>query len=181
MIFYIHGLGGGEKSATYQGLKKHFADVVLLAYPSESAEYAENLRVISEKFFYRANFSENVVVVGTSLGGFFATKLADLCAEHELPRLRLLLVNPAATPFKTASGLGYPKELVDTYKGVEISHNAGVKKIVVLADDDELLNPDETAAILSPCRLERFARGGHSCWNTLGGNIAEFVRELEGA
>ena len=56
-----------------------------------------------------------------------------------------------------------------------------MKKIVVLADDDELLNPDETAAILSPCRMERFARGGHSCWNALGGDIAGFVRELEGA
>lgn len=181
-ILYIHGLGGGLQSATYAGLRRHFDGVDILLYPSQTATFGENLAIIKRGFSERVpdSYRGKVLIVGTSLGGFFATKLADFLASSgfDVSRLRLMLVNPAAVPYETAKLLDYPQELSSTYEGETILKNEGVKKVVVLTADDEVLDPSRARGLLEPADIRVFERGGHSCWNALELELVPIVRSL---
>ena len=179
-VFYVHGLGGGLHSSTYLGLQEHFNDVECLVYPSETMGYSENLKTIADKFFdtYKG---EKTLIVGTSLGGFFSTKLIEEIRSRnfDMNNLRLLIVNPAINPYKIGVlKESYPQELVATYKGIEISQAESVEKALVLAMDDELLDAQLTSQKLSAWRQFKFAEGGHSCWNTLGKEIIKIAEDL---
>ncbi len=177
-IFYVHGLGGGVKSSTYIGLCKYFYDVEILEYPSETATFDENFKIICDKFFDKVG-SEIFWIIGTSLGGYFASKLADefLVRGGDVQKIRLMLINPAVNPYEIARGLNYPEALVNSYKGIEISKNLEAKPIVVLAMDDELLDANATAERFSDCDVLAFPSGGHSCWDALGDDIIKIVEK----
>ena len=176
-IFYIHGLGGGVKSATYIGLCKYFADVEILEYPSQTATFSENFKLICDKFYSKYKGGK-FLLIGTSLGGFYSSKFAEEFAKNggDLNNISVLMINPAINPYTVALGLDYPKELVDSYKEVEFSTLANIRKRVILALDDELLDAKQTASIFpSDCVLS-FSRGGHSCWASLESDIVNLVR-----
>ncbi len=177
-IFYIHGLGGGVKSSTFIGLCKHFDDVEILEYPSETATYDENFAIICNKFFAKVG-NENFIIVGTSLGGYFASKLADeyLARGGDVSKMRAIFINPSTNPIKTANGLGYPNELVESYKDKPISKNSKVKPTIILAMDDELLDANECAELFEGFDVRKFPRGGHRCWEVLEHNIVACLNE----
>ncbi len=176
-IFYVHGLGGGVKSSTYIGLCNHFDDVEILEYPSETATFGENFKIICDKFFDKVG-SEKFFLIGTSLGGYFASKLADefLARGGDVEKIRLMLINPAVNPYEIARGLNYPEVLVNSYKGIEISKNLEIRPTVVLAMDDELLDAQATAERFSDCDVRAFPNGGHSCWDALSDDIVKIIK-----
>jgi predicted esterase YcpF (UPF0227 family) len=91
LIVYLHGFNSSPQSHKAQvlqryvrerGLEKEFACPALPPLPSEAIQMAE--RVIAGK--------ENPCLVGSSLGGFYATYLAE---KHGL---KAVLINPAIDP-----------------------------------------------------------------------------------
>lgn len=179
-IYYIHGLSGSRESATCVGLRERFEGVECLEYPSQTASYAENLRIITSAFYALEEFfkSEKIIVVGTSLGGFFASKLADEIQKRGgVGDVSFLLINPAVCPYETARGKGYERELVDSYKGLTISYNKMFKTRAVVTLDDELLNPRQAIDIFgSACTV--FPSGGHSCWNMRQNEISQIIKDM---
>ncbi len=106
MLLYIHGFNSSPASykATLfrEWLDQHYHELVveipyLKPYPAESIKQLETL---VEHWLQ----TEAVTVVGSSLGGFYATWLA------EKYNLKAVLVNPSVKPFETlAAYLGENK------------------------------------------------------------------------
>ena len=182
-IFYVHGLGGGVMSSTYIGLCKHFENVEILQYPSESAKYGENLDIICKKFFevLQRDNPDKIVIVGSSLGGFFTSKLVDEFVANggDVSKLGVVMINPASYPFEVAVVREYPAELVNSYDGIMISKNPNVKKVVVLTEDDEVLDAFKTAERLAGTgEIAMFKNGKHSCYETLENEIIGYVKRF---
>ena len=188
-IRYIHGLSGGVKSRTNTGLCEVFgaANVDCLSYPSETATFGENFALILRKFedAQRQNPAPITAIVGTSLGGFFASKLADELVKNRGVNpdcLALVLINPATNPFETGKKLGYENSPVfRSYKGQTAARNfaeLGIAHTVFVALDDELLDPQQTLQYFAADNVVKLPFGGHSCWNAQFEIIAEKIREL---
>jgi len=140
-ILFLHGFsscGRGNKSGT---LKAYFGDTQVIAQnlpfsPLEAIETLEKI-ILSEKVD---------LLVGSSLGGFYATYLAE---KH---RLKAVLLNPSTQPWKTlAPYVGMQKRFCDDepfkfkksylkeLKGLKVSPLKG-RYLVLLQSDDELLD-----------------------------------------
>lgn len=92
-LIYVHGFNSSAKSAKAQVLKSimlelggiaHFRAPNLLVYPSQAIVQLETLIIQLD----------SPVLVGSSLGGYYATYLAEKF------NLKALLINPAVLPHK---------------------------------------------------------------------------------
>lgn len=102
-ILYLHGFGScgeGNKSKT---LGSYFGNENLLApnLPYEPQEAIETLSKLISK-------EGPALLVGSSLGGYYATYLAE---KYEIPAV---LINPSCTPWVTlANHVGWQKRFCD--------------------------------------------------------------------
>ena len=81
-ILYLHGIGSGAESRTPRTLRKLLPDAVILA-PELPIRPSEAYGFIHENYYMNDDFD---LVIGTSLGGFYAQTL------HVVKKI---LVNPA--------------------------------------------------------------------------------------
>lgn len=123
MIIYIHGFNSSAASYKAQALLKYFKeqgreDEIIIPTLSSVPSYAmAELKVLVEQ-----NISNNLSFIGSSLGGYYATWLAD---RYDLP---VVLVNPAVKPY----------ELLNEYLGKNINHYSGEEYELTPAHIDEL-------------------------------------------
>lgn len=87
-IIYIPGFGGNKSSKTYQNLLKKYVDTQFVVYDNIKAEKAyfqilQQLEDIKNK---------NVLIIGQSLGGFWAELFA---AKNSW---KTILINPSLEP-----------------------------------------------------------------------------------
>lgn len=95
-ILYLHGIGSGADSRTPMELRKHFPEIEIIA-PELPARPMEAYKYIQSNFALNEDID---LVIGTSLGGFYALTL---------PMVKKLLVNPAMfadTDISNGIGLG---------------------------------------------------------------------------
>lgn len=95
-ILYLHGIGSGKGSRTVTELRKEFTDATILD-PELPARPAEAIRFIEDKYMCDPSID---LVIGTSLGGFYAMTL---------PMVKKILINPAMfadEDIRTAVGMG---------------------------------------------------------------------------
>ncbi|BCD60554.1 MULTISPECIES: YqiA/YcfP family alpha/beta fold hydrolase [unclassified Nitratiruptor] len=88
MILYIHGFkscGWGNKS---RGLQSYFGDVLAPDLPPSPSKAIHNLEKIIQS-------NEVDLLVGSSLGGYYATYLAQKYV------IKAVLINPSTRPFET--------------------------------------------------------------------------------
>lgn len=110
MIIYIHGFNSSPASYKAQILLKYFKergceDEIIIPSLSSVPSYAmAELKALVEE-----NISNNLSFVGSSLGGYYATWLAD---RYDLPAV---LINPAVKPY----------QLLTEYLGKNINHYSG--------------------------------------------------------
>jgi len=110
MIIYIHGFNSSPASYKAQVLLNHFKacgreNEILIPSLSSVPGYA----MAELKSLVENNISNNLSFIGSSLGGYYATWLAD---RYDLPAV---LVNPAVKPY----------ELLKDYLGRNINHYSG--------------------------------------------------------
>ena len=137
MLIYIHGFNSSPASHKANLLRKRlaamgsealFSSPALPDLPSAAIELLQ-----SEVALYPA---ERVTLIGSSLGGYYATFLAEKCG------VRAVLINPAVTPHVGLRAyLGPQKNL---YTGA----------IYVLTEQD--LRDLEALYVAVPTRLERY-------------------------
>jgi len=98
-FIYIHGFTSSPKSFKAQLMLTQFKEQGVeaqLAVPELShfpAKAIEQLRALVEP-------ADRVLLVGSSLGGFYATWLAE-----QYPQVRAVLVNPAVAPHRLLEGM----------------------------------------------------------------------------
>ncbi len=128
MLIYIHGFNSapGSYKARLVGERmrvlKRESEYWVPALPHRPAEAMALLRDLVERH-------PGVALIGSSLGGFYATWLA----EHY--RLRAVLVNPAVRPYELLSGALGPQKNIYTGASYELTmqHIAELKTLEVTA------------------------------------------------
>jgi predicted esterase YcpF (UPF0227 family) len=168
-VIYLHGYGSSSASDKVTGLKQFFWDV----YAPDIPIFWDEAEELLLKFVSEVNNSDSrpTVVVGTSLGGYWATRMAD---HFGLPSV---IINPSCTP---ASSLRkYPdcklsvKELL---KYVPLQPVNASARTVLLSMDDEVLNPDIAKMLFSPfADVIEYPKMGHrfESINIIRDNILE--------
>lgn len=127
MIIYIHGFNSSAASHKAQVLLKRFKelgreDEIIIPTLSSIPSYAmAELKALLEQ-----NISKNIAFVGSSLGGYYATWLAD---RYDLPAV---LINPAVKPY----------ELLGEYLGKNINHYSGEEYELTAEHIEELKELD---------------------------------------
>jgi uncharacterized protein len=98
MFIYLHGFNSGGTSSKASQLRRMFAPIPVLAptYPAHSARAAvEFLRGYIQTAVRQHPGENRLVLVGSSLGGFYARHLAHEFTAH------LVLINPSIYPDET--------------------------------------------------------------------------------
>jgi predicted esterase YcpF (UPF0227 family) len=87
-ILYLHGLGSSGQSNTAQQLLTHGLDIIAPTYRAE--HYQESITSLSSML----KNNKIDVIVGTSMGGYYALKLA------EITQLPVVAINPCFEPLR---------------------------------------------------------------------------------
>ena len=97
-ILYLHGIGSGAESRTPTELRKIFTEVEILA-PELPVRPKAIVELLKDKYW---NDDEIDLVIGTSLGGFFALTF---------PAAKRILINPALFADEDIEkGIGYSSQ-----------------------------------------------------------------------
>lgn len=127
MIIYIHGFNSSASSHKAQMLLKHMQSCGLenqIIIPSLSS--VPGYAMAELKSLIQENISDNLCFVGSSLGGYYATWLAD---RYDRPAV---LINPAVRPY----------ELLQDYIGPNINHYTGESYELTASHIEELKQLD---------------------------------------
>ena len=88
MILNLHGFASTGNNSKYKALKEAFPHENIVS-PTLPIDPAEVIKVIDE------NIQEKMIVVGSSLGGFYAYYTSVIYRKH------CILVNPSLKPWRT--------------------------------------------------------------------------------
>ncbi len=187
MIIYIHGFSSSANSTKGQMLKDYFAGKENVLTPGLPEEPNKAIKQLED--LINSAKDEKVMLIGSSLGGFYA-----LVLHSKFKNLRTVLINPAL----------YPYEQLKPYVGRNINRSNGeefewkeeylfqLKELngiiefenqknifLLLAKDDELINYIETLdAIGKYCETILLDNAGHqfSRFNEVLDKINEFYK-----
>lgn len=153
IVLYFHGYGSSPRTDKVTDLKKVFVDVrapqVPLLYEDAERELSAYVEeVLAER--------RDVIIVGTSLGGYWAGAVG---AKYNIPAV---LVNPATDPERSLSQFND-----SMLSSVELSKfpratASSSARIVLLAEDDDIINPQAALDLFSGnAKVVRYQDGGH--------------------
>lgn len=190
MIIYIHGFSSSANSTKGQILKDYFAGKEKVLTPGLPEEPDKTIKVLEDLINSAKN--EKVMLIGSSLGGFYA-----LVLHSKYKNISTVLINPAL----------YPYEQLKSYVGKNINRSNGEefewkeeylvqlkkmndnmnfkdddKVMLLLAKDDELINYKETLEIMGNTgEIISFDDAGHqfSRFSEVLDRICNFYKNSE--
>lgn len=152
-IINIHGYQGSAKNSSYTALNKIGCKRIIspsIDYDSEEPDnIIGNLNMLCVEY-------KSDLVVGTSLGGFYASVLS---AQHDFP---VILVNPCLTPFLLEQLSKFKiRPMIKLFGNLSKIESSNVNCIV--GNSDEVLgNHAFTEKLLGNSRFRRIDGGMHS-------------------
>lgn len=153
-IMYLHGYGSSPDSDKVKDLRKRYEVVS----PSIPVTYRDAYREIYDAIV-ECSIDSNILLVGTSLGGYWATIMSRM---YSLPAL---IINPSCDPGSTIGAYRNPlltPEELSLYRPLVPGALGRAPKIVALAKDDELLDYRIAESLFEPVADVRvFDDGGH--------------------
>ena len=172
IAIYLHGYGSNGNTDTAKGLRALLAETCKVISPtydwSKPQAAAAGLADL-----YRAHGADRPVLVGTSLGGFYANYLSRML---EAPAV---IVNPALYPSTSLAKYGESAETLAGYAELERQEAALRSKpnrIVVLGSHDELLDHTKNGLLLQDDAAVEWLNMGHRIDPTCYEAIGTFVR-----
>ena len=169
-LLYLHGFNSSPRSAKAtqfrQWLSEHHPDVEMIIpqlppYPAEAAEMLESIVL--------AHGGETFGVVGSSLGGYYATWLAEKYL------LRAALINPAViapislqkylgpqTNLHTGKPFEFTEEHIARLRALEAPEITPGRYFLMLETGDEVLDYRNALQRYAGCRQAVFEGGDHS-------------------
>lgn len=167
MILFIHGFGSSGKSFKAELVKKYFKEEGVL---SPSLSYVPELAIdtLKEIIEFFTKRGENVYLMGSSLGGFYATYLSDFYG------LKAVLINPAvnasisltrAIPkyinYYDQSSFEWNQSHVDMLKKYDVIPKNQKNLLLMLQKGDEVLDYKEALEKLKDANLILEDKGFH--------------------
>lgn len=173
VILMFHGFGSAMPNGTYKMFNKAFGGThTVVGFNYDYVDVASNQAELQE-LYDRFLVDRNLIVVGTSLGGFWANYFANHVGARGA-----ILINPVVDPqelMRVMQGENYSErrqktfdvaeEAVTAYGTVHPVENPQTEILVLLTKDDELLPYQEAVQAFSAAsgaKIEIFERGGHS-------------------
>lgn len=149
MIVYLHGFNStGTDSGKFTELVKGLPDIDIYAptYPSNNPD--EAIRIISELVENNRDEYDELMFIGTSMGGYFAQYLGR---KYDA---KVVLINPAINPaitlqrhlgentnFYTGENYTLTKENIESFKHFNVDdYNHEFGTLLLLDVDDEIIN-----------------------------------------
>jgi predicted esterase YcpF (UPF0227 family) len=166
MIINIHGFNGRWDNSKYRwfcaNAGRHNIYSPAIDYPNEKPH--DILNRLLDRISLRAGetLDEKIYVLGSSLGGFFARRINQIC-----PFVTAILINPSLAPFLTQrrrlDRQGY-LDLTAKYAYMDDDpSSANLDKLnVIIGDSDELIDHEKLTLPLLPPDFSRIytIRGG---------------------
>jgi len=170
MLIYLHGLNSSDQSRKAGVLREHLAPsrVLVPPYPAHRPDAA--IANLSD-FFHGLQGKRPPIVVGSSMGGFYAQYLA-----RRFTFAHLFLINPALTPWDllrdlegmpqtTAYGETYllDRDLIESTQKYEVNTPCdGIPTTLFLDQGDEVIDFRIAESLYRDCgRLLIFEGGDH--------------------
>ncbi len=188
MIVYLHGFRSSPQSSKAQRLKARMAALGLgdLFWCGQLPPSPRAAIALAERQIAAARApGAPVTVVGSSLGGYYATHLAE---KHGL---RAVLVNPAVvahlslaefvgtqTNLYTGEAFEFRPEYLDELRALEVPRISRPQDFLLLAETgDEVLDYRQAVAKYAGCRQVVLEGGDHSFtrWDGYLDAILEFA------
>lgn len=154
-ILNIHGYHGSPKNSAYQALEALGCEIIA---PSLDYDNVSPENILGSLKYIIADKRPDIIV-GTSLGGFYA---AVLSAQFDCP---VMLVNPFLMSFLTFDGDVRPRRDIKSLIGLfgHLSKLDSSNVSCIVGDNDELLGDHRfTEELLGNPRFRRIPGGGHS-------------------
>lgn len=171
MLIYIHGFNSSPASSKAQLLKARLdalgrgAEFAAPALPHSPAQAAAMLDALAAR-------NPGAALVGSSLGGYYATYLAE---KH---RLKAALLNPAVRPyellkdnlgpqqnFHTGERYEFTAQHVDELRALDVGANTPGRYLLIVATGDEVLDYRAAVARYRGCRQIVVEGGDHGLSN----------------
>ena len=159
-FIYIHGFNSYKNSSTPRNIHKAAHVKVHEAYYHSNQPFEEILNDLKDQIAKLTADQDNAVLIGTSLGGFFADQLAD-----EPHVTAIVMINPVVdacaelhkeiyqgemtNPINHETYLVTP-ELADSYSNKRDMRSFEINRYLVLSDHDELLDSSLAKAYWEP-------------------------------
>ncbi|MDX8388658.1 MAG: YqiA/YcfP family alpha/beta fold hydrolase [Ghiorsea sp.] len=175
-------------------------------YPSDKAEALESMFKLPVKqvaYDSAASFQDNIVklrgqvdidphlFVGTSLGAFYACKLA----EHFYPQFNapVIMLNPCHNPaemlvdvigehvnYATGETFKFRQQALTSYQGIPFINKAlDMPRSIVLNMDDERIDSDKTVVLYqNKLNIISFEQGGHRFENIFNQEVMTALKKL---
>lgn len=170
MIIYIHGFASSGFGSKPQKFKEYFEEEIITISLSTIPNLAiDTLEQIIE---FSLNKDEDVYLIGSSLGGFYALYLAN---KYDL---KAVLINPAVNPWSTLhryegvefvtnyydnSRFEFTSEHIKSLRNYEVNFLKEPENfITLLQEEDEVLDFNDSANKLKDTQLIIEEGGNHS-------------------
>lgn len=167
LLIYIHGFNSSPASAKAQLLKARLgalgrgAEFTAPALPPSPAQGARLLDALATRH-------PGAALVGSSLGGYYATWLAE---KHGL---KAALLNPAVRPyellaefvgrqkrFHTKEEYEFTRQHVDELRALEVGRVTPLRYLLIVASGDEVLDYRRAVELYRGCRQIVIDGGDH--------------------
>jgi predicted esterase YcpF (UPF0227 family) len=159
MILYIHGYASSGESDKARLLRNYFKNekIETPTLPVEPFKAIELLKELVSKYD-----KKEILLIGSSLGGFYASYLASVYNLH------CILINPSTEPWNTLPqkvDMEYPKEYVEQViklgKEQKEASIPVLKTTVYLAKNDETIDYTLALKKFKDCNMIVTEDGGH--------------------
>lgn len=157
MFVNIHGYGGQGENTKYRWLRKTYPGegIFCPTFDYASAHPEEILSLYATEVRARLGAGEQVKIIGTSWGGFFA-----YCLNVLFPRLPAVLVNPSLNPHLSGRYADVERGLLLEYVELMgrhmLRHNDGSCAVIIGMRDEVIPHEAATAPLFAPSSLHRF-------------------------
>ena len=167
MLIYVHGFNSSPASAKAQWLKARLealgrgAEFAAPALPASPAQAAHVLDALATRH-------PGAALVGSSLGGYYATWLAE---KHGL---KAVLLNPVVRPyelladfvgrqkrFHTAEEYEFTRQHVDELRALDVDRVTPARYLLIVATGDEVLDYRRAVERYRGCRQIVIEGGDH--------------------
>jgi len=135
MVIYIHGFGGSGKGVKANQFREHYKNKGI-KYIAPSLSYVPQLAVSTLDEIIQNCNSDNIKLIGSSLGGFYAIYLANKY------NLKAVLINPSTKPNATLNRILEEKRALNyfdlSYFDFNLNHLYMLKNYQVAKPKSEL-------------------------------------------
>lgn len=170
-VIYLHGYGSSSASDKVAGLREYFGDV----YAPDIPIYWDEAETLLKKFIQSVIDidARQTVIAGTSLGGYWATRMAD---HFRLPSV---IINPSCTPASSLRKYLPDFPILELIKYLPLDPVNASPRTVLLSMDDEVINPKVARMMFKPfADIVEFQKMGHRFESI--NIIADYIIETAG-